>query len=112
MTYYLQDGSQVVTFIYLRQEDNEKTCKFFSVLTMLETFEIADSSCLAKDESMLEVAGAVVAVVTSSSVDVVMSLNVSKSRVMFSGTVVAMRLASVCLFLQPKVVQLRPNTIL
>ncbi len=89
-----------------------KNMQIFSILTMLKTFEIVDSSSSAKDESMLEVAGAVVAVITSSSVDVVMSLNVSKSRVMFSGTVVAMRLASVFLFSQPKVVQLRPNTIL
>ncbi len=59
VTYCLQDGSQVFTFIYLRHEDNEKTCKFFSVLTMLEIIEIADSSSSAKDESMLEVAGAV-----------------------------------------------------
>ncbi len=40
---------------------------------MLETFEIADSSSSAKDESTLEVAGAVGVDITSSSVDVVKS---------------------------------------
>ncbi len=59
MTYFLLDGSQFFTSIYLRQDDNEKTCKFLIVLTMLETFEIADSNSLAKDKSTLEVAGAV-----------------------------------------------------
>ena len=36
----------------------------FFVLTMLETIEIVDSSSLAKDESLLELAGAVIVAVT------------------------------------------------
>ncbi len=36
-----------------------KTCTFLSVLTIFKTIKIADSNSLAKDESMLEVGGAV-----------------------------------------------------
>ena len=61
VTYFFQDGSQFVTSIYLRQDSNEKIYTFLGVLTVLETFEIVDSnSFLAKNESLLEVAGAVV----------------------------------------------------
>ncbi len=59
MTYFLLDGSKFFTSIYLKQDDNEKTYTFLSILTMLKTLEIADSNFSAKDESMLEVAGAV-----------------------------------------------------
>ena len=59
MTYFLLNGSKFFTSIYLKQDDNEKTCTFLSILTMLKTFEIADSNSLAKDKSTLEVARAV-----------------------------------------------------
>ena len=60
MAYFFLDGSQFVTSIYLRQDSNEKIYTFLGVLTVLETFEIVDSnSFLAKNESLLEVAGAV-----------------------------------------------------
>ena len=59
MTYFLLDGSKSFTSIYLKQDDNEKTCTFLSILTMLKTFEIADSNFSVKDESMLKVAGAI-----------------------------------------------------
>ena len=59
MTYFLLNVSKFFTSIYLKQDDNEKTCTFLSILTMLKTFEIVDSNSSAKDESMLEVAGAV-----------------------------------------------------
>ncbi len=60
VTYFFQNGSQFVTFIYLRHDSNEKIYTFLGVLTVLETFEIVDSnSFLAKDESLLEIAGTV-----------------------------------------------------
>ncbi len=39
-----------------------KTCKFLSVLTIFKTIKIADSNSSAKDESMLEVGGAVLSI--------------------------------------------------
>ncbi len=56
MTYFFLDGSQFFTSIYLRQDDNQKTCKVRIVLTMLDVSEIADFNSSAKD---VDVDGAV-----------------------------------------------------